>query len=172
MKDNGNEKPVLNLTGTVTLPDSRATLEVNYVSPLLLNDIRKALRRIILKPEQPLVEVAYGETKKWEANPAHPEYRAALTDYNADFGQEFFQKLVRFGVQCEVDAQAVSKLRERAAAQGELELPEDDLVLYVTRILVTSQADMQAIMNAVLRRSQPTEEAVTEKVADDFRPPV
>src|SRR3990167_2097736 len=167
MKDNGNEKPVLNLTGTVTLPDSRATLEVNYVSPPLLNDMRKAIRRTILKPEPPLVEVAYGETKKWEANPAHPEYRAALADYNADFGQEFFQQLVRFGVQCEVDARAVSELRERAAA---LELPEDDLVLYVTRILVTSQADMQALMNAVLRRSQPTEEAVTEKVADDFRP--
>ena len=169
MKDNGNEKPGPTLTGTVTLPDSRAVLEVKFVSPLLLNDLRKAIRRTHPKPEPPLVEVAYGETKKWEANPAHPEYRAALTDYNADFGQEFFQQLVRFGVRCEVDARAVSELRERAAA---LELPEDDLVLYVTRILVTSQADMQALMNAVLRRSQPTEEAVTEKVTEDFRPPV
>jgi len=141
------------------------TLKIKRISPLLVNDIRKSVKRKFSRPEPPLQDVDYGDGKKVkEPNPAHPDYKAALSDYNAETGEEFIHALIRLGVECEVDEYAVKALREIA---DDLALPDDDKVLYISRILVASPKDLQTLQDAILGRIQPTEAAIAEKV-DSF----
>lgn len=148
---------------SVTLPDSGVTLQIRRLGPVLANDIRKRMKRNVPKPAPPMQEIDVGGEKRLEPNEAHPEYAAALQEYNADLAMFFIEELVKYGVVCEIDAEEVAQLR----AMGGDDLPKDDVVLYVTRLAITSQADMATLQNSILGRFQPTEAAV-KSAAENF----
>lgn len=148
-----------------TFPDSGVTVSIKRLSPILLNDIRKAIRREAPKPKPPMHNVNYGGNIKEEENPNDPAYLEALTEYNALVGELFVDRLIRYGVECQVDAEAVRELRESAP---DLELPDNDKVLYVSRICIQTNADLTALQEAILARSQPTEAAIGG-AAEKFR---
>jgi hypothetical protein len=150
---------------SVTLPDSGVTLQIKRISPMLLVDLRKQLKRGTPKPMPPLQEVLLGDEKVLQPNDAHPDYLAALQDYNADIGQRYIEAIIQLGVECEIDAGAVGALRE--SDLGEF-LPKNDKVVYVSRIAASSERDLMALQNAILGRAQPTEAAVGE-AAEGFR---
>lgn len=151
---NGHHGPT-----TFTFPDSGVTIKTRKVSPLLLAEIQKTLP----PPTPPMQEVDYGGTKKMEPNPAHPDYAAALATYRAEFSNLIFRALVLIGVECEVDAEAVGKLRADMQ-QFNVTLPPEDKFVYVAHILCTSNEDVTALRDLLLRHSQPTEGAVAEAV--------
>lgn len=148
----------------ITLPDSGATVRILFVSPMLLNDLRKRAQRGLEKPAPPLQEVDYGNgSKKSQPNPLHPDYVAALREYNTAMGQKFIELMFKWGVECDIDGEKVRAMRA-LAAEDEIDLPADDRTLYLTRILATTAADIEALQDAILGRAQPTEQAVSEKL--------
>lgn len=151
-QSNGHHGPT-----TFTFPDSGVTIKTRKVSPLLLAEIQKTLP----PPTPPMQEVDYGGTKRMEPNPVHPDYVQALAAYRADFSNLIFRALVLIGVECEVDAEAVGKLRADMQQFG-VTLPPEDKFVYVAHILCTSNEDVTALRDLLLRHSQPTEVAVAE----------
>ena len=155
----------------VTLPDCGLALRIKRVSPFLAKDIRKKIKQEVARPNPPEQLVDYGDgNKKFEPNVTHPDYKAALNDYFAEVGDLMLSELIAFGVECDYDAKAVAAFRAKAKGRG-LELPADDLLVYVTRVVGLSQADVRALQDAILGRIQPTESAVKE-AAESFPSPV
>lgn len=151
----------------ITLPDSGATVRIKFVGPLLLNDLRKAAMRGLTKPTPPL-ETPYADKTRVEPNPLHPEYEAALQEYQGALGMRFLEKLFRYGVDYTLtpeDTARVAALR----ADGELELPPDDLQVFVTRFIVQTERDLEVLQSAIMGRVQPTEAAVAASI-ESFRP--
>lgn len=144
---------------TLTLPDSGATLEYRHVSHMLLNDVQRSIK----PPRPPMIEVDYGGNKRLEANPSHPDHLEALREYNNDKAERVLGIAIALGVRVEVDAARVRELRELLQEAG-VPTPENDKVFYVTRVLCETGADLVALRDAVIRKAQPTEEAVAEAV--------
>lgn len=160
-QSNGHHGPT-----TFTFPDSGVTIQARKVSPLLLSEIQKT----IPVPKPPLQEVDYGGVKKQESNPNHPDYQAALTAYRQEFSNLIFRALILIGVDVEVDVEAVTKLRADMQ-QFNVTLPPEDKFVYVAHILCTSEQDVTALRDLLLRHSQPTEGATAEAV-ERFQPEV
>lgn len=155
----------------VTLPDSGRTVRIKFVGPMLMNDIRKAVTRAVgPKPAPPVQEVDYGGTKQQEPNPLHPDYEAAVREWHVAQGQVMLEKLLRFGVECEMTEADQARLAE-LRTDPDLELPEDDKIAFLTRIVAATERDQDALQEAILGRAQPTEKAVAEALAT-FRPDV
>lgn len=159
MSTNGQHANGSGEWSTLTLPDSGATLEYRHVSHMLLNDVQRSLK----PPRPPMIEMDYGGNKKWEANPSHPDHLEALREYNNDKSERVLGMAIVLGVRVEIDRERVKELREKAS-EMEVVLPESDLVLYVTRVLCETGADLIALRDAVIRKAQPTEGAVAESV--------
>lgn len=142
---------------TLVLPDSGYTLEYRPVSHMLLSDAVRSVRR----PEPPLIEVDYSGNKRMEPNVNSPEYQLALSNFQAAQNNKALEIAVLIGVQVTVHKERCDELRQALVDSG-LELPRNDKVLYVTRILCETGLDLQTLRDAIIRRSQPTEGAVAE----------
>lgn len=153
----------------VTLPDSGAVVRVKFVGPMLLNDLRKAASKGLTKPTAPLI-APYEDKGVKEPNEDDPAYVAALSEYNTALGMRFLEKLFRYGVDYTLtpdDAARVKELR----ADADLDLPADDLQVFISRFLVRTDKDLEALQAAIMGYTQPTEAQVAEKV-ESFRPEV
>lgn len=156
----------------VTLPDSGATLRVKFVGPLLINDIRKGAQKDVqkaglAKPTPPL-RFPYAEhPERGEPDDDNPAYLAAQAEYDAALGMAFLERLLRFGVEYdlqEADRTWVAELR----ADADLELPADDRHVFITRKLIETDRDLLALQNAIMAYAQPTEGEVAA-ATDSFR---
>lgn len=170
-RQNGRTPPPL---PTVTLPDSGYTVEIRPIGPLTMQDLNRDVRKEMPAPEPPLNTVKGLDGKDTrEANPLDPDYQDALRTHEAAvtevIGQRMFALIARRGVATPVDAEAVA--RARADFAGIVSLPDDDREVFLRHVLIASTEDLTALQAAILRRSQPTEEAISEKVAD-FPDPV
>lgn len=153
----------------VTLPDSGAVVRVKFVGPMLINDLRKAAGKGLTKPTAPLI-APYEDKGVKEPNEDDPAYVAALSEYNTALGMRFLEKLFRYGVDytlTDADAARVKELR----ADADLDLPADDLQVFISRFLVRTDKDLEALQAAIMGYTQPTEAQVAEKV-QSFRPEV
>lgn len=158
---NGNGQASWDGKRTVTLPYSGRVVTLNYVSPLLLNDLRKATAKTLRKRgvEKPVVPAVNGTD-----NPHHPEYLVAQHEYAMAEGEVFLELLFKYGVADAVDVEAVAALRKLGEEDG-LDLPADDKVLYVTRLLAGNNDDIVTLQDAIMGTGHPTEKAVAEKLA-------
>lgn len=148
-----------------TFKDSGITIGIRKVSPLLM--IR--LRERFPDPKPPKQEVDYGDGKKvMEENPAHPDYHAALEKHNQMIEQKARRLLIRRGAVIEWNEERKAELEEVRAywlKEFEEEIDADDDVAYVSYVCMGSDTDLEEFLEALLRRSQPTEEAVKEATA-------
>lgn len=142
---------------TLTLPDSGYEIEYRPVSHMLLSDAMRSVKR----PDPPLVPVKYGDVIRNEPNTNAPEYQDALTRHKAAMNDRALEIAVLLGVRVEVNHERCDELRQALTDSG-VELPRDDKVLYVTRILCETGTDLQTLRDAIIRRSQPTEQAVAD----------
>lgn len=156
----------------ITLPDSGRTVRIKFVGPMLMNDIRKAVARAVgPRPEPPTQEVDYGNgSKKLEPNPLHPGYEASVREWHVAQGQVMLEKLLRYGVECEMTPEDEARLAE-LRADPDLALPEDDKLAFLTRLVASTERDQEALQEAIQGKAQPTEKAVAEALAT-FRPDV
>jgi hypothetical protein len=141
----------------VTLPDSGKVLRVRRVPVFLMREVQKSVKR----PTPPLVEVTYETGPRLEPNRADPEYLTAIEEYGMALGEKMIRLVIKRGVECDVDVAALAELRADMEEIG-IELPSDDRYVYVTYICCETPADLEALQSAVLRQTQPTEEAVGE----------
>lgn len=148
----------------LTLPSSGVVLKIRRIPTLLLDDF---WRNLPLPPAPPMQKVDYGDGKEHEEpNPGHPDYARTIDRYDYEVGLRMLEFAALFGVECEVDQEAVARVRGWAEKAG-IELPGDDKLVYVTRILATGP-DLRAIQEAVFGRVQPTEKEIGRK-ADRFQ---
>lgn len=163
---------------TFTFRDSGHTVAIRKLSPMTLQEMDRQLRREFPPPEVPVVDVPDGDdgqTRK-EANPADPDYQQALVKWQQEHYERAGERTLRLvalrAVEVEVDADALVQLRKDLAIIG-TPLPDDpkltpeqnEKYLYVMHILIGSPEDMQDLQAVVMRRSQPTQEAVSEHIA-------
>lgn len=144
-----------------TFAGSGITVKLRRVSPFLLGDVAKSL----VAPKPPLNTVDYGNGPVQEANEADPTYLVALEDHRKEVGVRNMKALIRLGVECEVDDDAVQELRATMRDLG-VELDPDDKWVYIVNIAITHEDELIQLRDAILRKSQPTEEAVQEQLAD------
>lgn len=159
MTDNHNGHNANGEWSTLTLPDSGAVLEYRRVSHMLLADASNSL----IPPEPPVHEVDYGGRIKKEANPNAPSHIAALAQFRQRQSERVLGVAVMVGVRVEVDQARVAEMRAQYAEVG-IDAPTNDKVLYVTRVLCETGNDLTALRDAIIRKSQPTEEAVADNV--------
>lgn len=146
--------------------DTGITLMIRKVSPLLGAELQRAFPR----PQPPLQEVDYGDGKKvMEPNPANPDYAKAVATYESDLEIKLQSLLIKRGVVIELGEEekaAVKELRAFWKTEFSKELDKDDKTVYVSFIALGTREDTEELINAIMRRSQPTEAATAEVKAN------
>lgn len=145
-----------------TFQDSGVTVQIRRVSPLLALELQKKFPA----PKPPRNQVPDLDGKLvWEENLADPGYAEALTKYQQDLELRMRRLVIMRGVVYTLtddDKAQVSELREFwQNTYGEV-LEGGDLEVFVSYIAVGSDGDLSDLINAILKRSQPTEEEVRE----------
>ena len=144
-----------------TFKDTGRTVMIRKISPYLINELRK----VYPPPEPPMQEVDYDGEKIVEPNPAHPDYPKMMADYNTMIEQKMRRLIIKRGVVVnftpEIE-QEIEELREFWASETEGHQIEetDDAVFYVTYLCFGSDTDTEELIDAIMRRSQPTREDV------------
>lgn len=152
-------------TITITLPDSGVELTCSRIAPALVNDIRKSIYKKFPRPNPPRQQVKLGGEVVEEENDANPEYLAAVRDWEAETGMAMFEQFARLGVVIEFNAEQLAQIADLRADADGIDLPENDKILYLTRIACSSSADMLELRSAIMGLGQPTEKAVAENKA-------
>lgn len=152
-----------------TFQDTGITVKIKKVSPMLAADVSASMPEP-LPPEQ---EVDYGEPrgKVMEPNYSDPKYTAEIAEHNKKVFQALQRAMIKRAVIVEGDdwKKEAQEYREfiQSTTGKPLEEP-DDLLVYVLRVCIGSQEDMTDLLNAITKRSQPTQEAV-EQAKRSFR---
>lgn len=120
-----------------------------------------------LEAEKPTIptqrlETAPGEFHEIEHD-KHPDYVAALAEWNGKVGQKTSEKLftimLRLALVFEVDEQELAALRSVYADQG-IDLPEDDRTAYLNHVIAPLTEDQARLFEEVFGRALPTEAQV------------
>lgn len=145
-----------------TFPDSGVKVLVRRVSPLLGLELRKKYP----PPKAPFNEVDYGDGhKRRERNLADPDFLAEQEKYDEDMTERLQRLILRRGVVLNLTEDMlleVKELRDFWKAEYEDDLPGSDRDVYLTYIAVSTERDLQGLVDEVLRHSQPTEGEVSE----------
>lgn len=162
----GRDVPAL---PTFTFKDSGVTVRYRRLSPFTLNQLNAAIRKEKKAPEPPLNEVDYGNGKKVnEPNLADPAYEQALREYEGWVEQEgttrMTDMIMTYALEpIEIDTEALARYRA-FAERFHLECESDDNEIYLRYIAVGSPEDLADVSTLVMRRSEPTPEAIQEAV--------
>ena len=178
-----------------TFKDSGITVELHKIGPTTIQRIAETIRREARAlpvgdenryPEPPVEVVEIGGVKSEERNVNSPEYRAALDRWGQWAMGQVNDRLFRVAA---VDAvipvdttdeeihEVVSRVRRRLAAEGVVlktfdgyTPEENDRIVWVQHVCVSSTEDMTEFYAALTKRSQISEEAVDAHLAT-FRAP-
>lgn len=165
----GREVPEL---PTFTFKDTGITVRLRKLSPFMGDQLGKALRKEKPAPEPPVNEVDYGDGKiTKEPNPADPAYQQALTEYeywvSFEAGQRSIRAVIEYGVDLDpdqIDMEAVTRVRAMMAVIGASIEEMSDREVYIKYVCVGTQEDLNELLEAATRRSQPTEAAIADNV--------
>jgi hypothetical protein len=149
--------------------DTGKKVKIKKVSPMLAVDVEAS----IPKPTPPLSEVDYGEPKGkvMEPNYSDPGYNKALERRTERVGIAVLKATILRSVTVEGEEWHKEVEEYRAFIQettGEPLTEPSDLYIYIMRICVGTQDDMEDLMTAITKRSQPTQEEV-ERAKSSFR---
>jgi hypothetical protein len=150
-----------------TFKDTGITVKIKKVSPMLAADISASMPA----PEPPYNLVDYGDGKIKEENRQDPNFLSAVMEYQHKVFLLWRRMMILRAVvvegeewRAEVEEYRAFILRHTGKS---VEEPED-LVVYVLGICLGSEEDLEELISAITRRSQPTREAV-EAAKDSFR---
>lgn len=152
-----NGRVVSNVLREFTFPDSGRVVHTRRIAPMLLRDLQRSFK----PPKPPKQEVQFEKGVRFVPNASDPEYLEALEDYQGELGERIMRLVVTLGVVCEVPAEEVAALRATMTEQG-ITLDPSDLYVYISRICAQSNADLEALQQAVLGQSTVTEAGVEE----------
>ena len=138
-----------------TFKDSKRTVLLRKVSPLLLMELRKTFP----EPKPPTQEVEINGRKVFEENRAHPDFKAKMEAYNIEFEGRMRKFLISRGVVVtptdEIKAE-VEKLRADWLEETGVALSGSDDYVYVSYIAIGTEEDMEELIAEITQRSQPT----------------
>jgi hypothetical protein len=152
-----------------TFRDTGITVMVKKISPMIMTDVNNAMP----PPEPPMQEVDYGEPrgKVMEKNLSDPAYAKILAAHN----QKVFQAIQRVMILRGVVVNGTGWKKEVAEYRafmlettGKPVEETNDLIVYIMRICVGTEEDLEDFVQAITRRSQPTDMEV-EKAKESFR---
>ena len=146
-----------------TFADTGVKVLIRKVSPMLMNELRKAFP----PPVPPVQTVEVDGEMVATPNPAHPDYQAALAAYNQDMEVKGRRLLVKRGIEW-LDAdqekealEQVTELRKSWVEDYGVELDEpSDKVVYVWFIAAGTDKGIEEVTSAIISRSQPTADEV------------
>ena len=143
-----------------TFKDTGITVLIRKVSPLLAMELQRAFP----PPKPPMNEVDFGDgVKRMEPNEADPAYLRDMDKYNQDFELKMRRMLIKRGVALEITEEIkeqVEDLRSFWLEEYGIEFPEpDDKMAFVWYVAVGTDQDLRELLEAIMRRSQPTQEA-------------
>jgi hypothetical protein len=144
-----------------TFKDTGIAVKIKKVSPMLATDIYAA----IPEPTPPMNEVDYGEPKGkvMEPNLSDPAYQRAMVERAVKVNAAWRRVMILRGVVVDGDdwQNEVKEYRAfiREITGGEID-EDNDLIVYVLRLCVGTGEDLDDLINAITRRSQPTQEAI------------
>lgn len=152
-----------------TFKDTGITIQIRKVSPLLAVDIDAS----IPKPTPPLNKVDYGDGRGevQEPNYSDPSYLKALENRQTEVGlavirATILRSIIVNGDEWKEEVQAYRQFIQDATGAPLAE--ENDLYVYITRVCVGTQDDLNDLVVAITSRSQPTPEEIA-KAKDSFR---
>jgi len=142
-----------------TFKDTGKQVLIRKVSPMLVFQLSQDFP----PPNPPMVEVTYGDEKVTEPNPADPSHAQAMIEYQRDFNLKTQRLMIKRGVAVtwtdDVKAE-VAEMRQFYKDEFGRDIGADDHMIYVTMICVGTDSDLEELLAAITRRSQPTEAAV------------
>lgn len=183
---------------TFTFPDSGYSVRVRKLGPWTLDQIRLGLRKLRVEPPIPILDVEDGEYPngqprfRKEANPADPEYQAALAEYQDWLNQMAGYRLLDIVMaSCivadpeDIDPEEVA-LHRRALLLAGPQPDEDEVAaeqhrkkieampdaeIFIRCICMQTNDDTTQLQQFVTSQSMPTQEGIQEQV-DTFQPDV
>jgi hypothetical protein len=152
-----------------TFKDTGITVKIRKISPMLAADVAASMPDP-LPPEQ---TVDYGEPrgKVLERNYSDPGYLAQKAENNIKIFRALQRVMLLRAVIVEGDEWKAEVKEYRDFIEKHTGKPLDepeDLVVYVLRVCVGSEEDLNDLLTAITKRSQPTPEAV-DAAKDSFR---
>lgn len=153
---------------TITLPVSREEVNIEPVSPLLMNKLRSGIER----PKPPTQLVNYGTDEKpdyrEEANENSPEHQDDLIAWAMQVEGKTRVLVIELGTEVEWTDEKKRKLErvKRACLKAKIDISEEsDEYIYVSYVAVLSAEDYNYLLKQILGASRPTEEAIQEGIA-------
>lgn len=147
--------------------DTEITINIRKVSPFLLNEVSEQFPA----PLAPIVTVTIGDEKREERNEADPTYQEALKAHRRLLLQKTQELIVERGVVLTLTPEQkaeVKELRSQFLAMTGNELQGSDKAIYLMKIAIGTEEDLQELVEAITRRSHPTEQEMA-KASDSFR---
>lgn len=157
-----------------TFQGTGRTVQVRKLSTLIRDEVRRQVIRdpAFAEPQPPRQEVDYGDGKVKIAHRGHPVYQQLMAEWRERLNQEVGDRLVnlviRRGVVCEVDTEAVATIRAALAEESIDTSAMSDHYVYVAFVCVGPYEDYTDLLKAVFERSTPAEAAVQAHI-DSFR---
>lgn len=148
-----------------TFSDTGRVVRIRKVGPMPLTKLRKDNP----PPAAPVIQVDYGDgEKRQEINEADPAYLEAVKRYEIDFGIKTTLFYLERGVVVELgeaEKQEVAEFRQFWQDEYGTPLGGSDKSVYVQYICIGTEDEMNELLEAITRRSHPTEAAVADSVA-------
>jgi hypothetical protein len=156
---------------TFTFKDSGITVKIRKLSPFMGDLIGRSLRKERAAPEPPINMVQYGDGKPTpEPNAGDPAYLQALGEYEAWVAGEAGKRMMNLVIESaivvdDVDTDEVARVRATMKKIGApIEDEMTDREVYIRFVCVGTPDDLEDLMTAATRRSQPTEAVIAENV--------
>lgn len=144
--------------------DTGIILMIRKVSP----DLMRELYQLYPAPQPPMqtVDLGEGQTRQ-EPNPVHPDYLAAVQAHSVMLQEKMQRLLITRGVMLEMTPEVTAQVAELRTEWHEItgaDLDDSDKMLYISKIAVGTPEDLEELINAITRRSQPTDPAIQESL--------
>lgn len=148
----------------VEFPVSKKVL---YIPPVSIHSIAMRVQRRYKQPSPPINLVDYGDGRKVkEFNYADPDYAVKLRGWARYIEQVSQQEALKRAYEAKLNAEQLAEVQAWKAENPDLYDEEDsDTALWIEEIAITSEADMNALIDAM---GGPNEEVV-EAHQDSFR---
>ena len=170
-----------------TFPSTGITVKIRRLGPFTIDAIgvssRKKKKQTSPRPEPPRHQVNYAADNEppryeWEENPADPEYKRQLVQWEEETGREeamsIIDTIIRNAVILDLGE---AELTEVAAARSflrDIGLDEEELAkitdheIYVKHVCIKATSDLNLLQEYVIGESMPTEELIQEH-EDSFK---
>jgi hypothetical protein len=134
---------------------------IKKVSPFTLLEAKK----MVIAPRPPMQKVSYGDHETEEPNASHPDYLAAVVEFQERLNKISLDLVVKRGVWLTLDESEraqVADLRAYWKEEFDVELPGTDEYLFVVHFCITDSEVINGLVDAVTGMGQPTPEQIQQ----------